>query len=133
MKNLLCSLLIPVLLAQAVGCYSLREIKLAELDKYNYDKLYLTTKDSSKYILLNGSYDPNISNWEAVNDSLILSTNKPPVYSKNKTTIEKEQAVIPFSSINNIKIYDFNLLTTSILIIGILGALVVYGLANLFK
>ncbi len=127
MKNLICSLLIPALMAQSIGCYSSREISLSEMEQYKKDKLYLTTSDLSEYILLNESKDPNVSNWSVVNDSLFLSTDRLMPYSQNAEILVKERTVIPSSSIKNLHADEFNLLATSGLIIGII--VVLEGLA----
>ena len=124
MKNLICSFLIPALMAQFLGCYSSREISLSEMEPYKKDKLYLTTNDLSEYILLNESKDPNISNWSVVNDSLFLSTDRLMPYSQNAKILVKEQKVIPSSAIKNLHAEEINSLATIGLIVGILVVLV---------
>ncbi len=84
MKKIICAILIPAFLAQAAGCFSMREIKTQELNDFKDQKLYLRTNDSSEYILVKGSNELNISNWEISNDSLILMINKLQRYSRMK-------------------------------------------------
>ncbi len=130
MKSLICSLLLPALMAQSIGCYSSTEISFSEMEQYKKDKLYLTTSDLSEYILLNESNDPNVSNWSVVNDSLILSTDRMMPYSQNAEILVKERTVIPSSSIKNLHTDEFNSLATSGLIIGILVISVYWAIST---
>ncbi len=130
MKNIICAILIPAFLAQAVGCYSSNEIKLTELDQYKNEKLYLTTKDSSEYILFNGSGNLKTSTWEIMNDSLILSSDKLLPYLQNAQLRVNERTIVPFSSIDYVRSQEFNGLTTGFLVLGILGAAFIYFAAN---
>ena len=120
MKNFICSLLIPAFLFQTVGCYNSTVIQPGELDGYKNKKLYLRTTDASEYILLNGSKEPNISNWEVSGDSLFLVTDRLRRYSQNEEIVEKERTIISYSSINSIRLDEFNILTSCLLTLGII-------------
>ncbi len=120
MKNFICSLLIPVFLFQAVGCYNSTVIQPGELNKFTDKKLYLRTTDASEYILLNGSEEPNISNWEISDDSLFLVTDRLKRYSQNEVIVEEERTTIPYSSINSIRRDEFNYVTSCLLTLGIM-------------
>lgn len=60
MKKYISSILIPCLLLQLWGCYSLNEISLEELN--NEEEVIITTKDSLKYFLKRNITDEEILN-----------------------------------------------------------------------
>jgi hypothetical protein len=53
MKRYISAVLIPCFLLQVTGCYSQREIKLAEFNQYDSDNPILITKDSITYYFKN--------------------------------------------------------------------------------
>ena len=68
MKRYISSILIPCLLLQFVGCYSLNEIPLGDLN--NEEEVIITTKDSLKYYLKR-----NITNEEILNNPDVYFSN----------------------------------------------------------
>jgi len=131
MKNIICYILIPAFLAQTVGCFSMRDIRAQELNDFKDQKLYLKTNDSSEYIMVKGSDDLNISNWEVSNDSLILRTDKLYRYSRNENIIVKELSVVPFSSISQISFREFSLGTTTLTIVSSLLILTALAISSI--
>ncbi|MBK7632274.1 MAG: hypothetical protein IPJ23_16520 [Ignavibacteriales bacterium] len=91
MKRYISAVLIPCLLLQLCGCYSLRDITLEEME--NREELKITTKDSSEYNLV-----------QDIDKSKVLKN--PGVYYSNEWLLNKEAETINLKTYHAIEYYN---------------------------
>lgn len=124
MKNkYIASVLIPALLIQLYGCYSMQDISKDELAGLKEgDDLIVQTKDSTIYFFEETNY--HISNDSLYGKGYAKFSDVPDFKILNKSAIS-------LTSIKTIQQEDLNLITTGLLIGGILAG-VIAGILILF-
>ena len=124
MKNkYIASVLIPALLIQLYGCYSMQDISKDELAGLKEgDDLIVQTKDSTIYFFEETNY--HISNDSLYGKGYAKFSDLPDFKILNKSAIS-------LTSIKTIQQEDLNLITTGLLIGGILAG-VIAGILILF-
>lgn len=128
MKRYVSAILIPCLLIQFYGCYSFKDITIDELKNYKGNN-EIKIKTKQKEVLIErktGEISP--MDWEA-SDSLITINIKEIIKWENYNKLIDQVAEIKYSEIESVEIEELNILTTTLLTVGIVGiiALVVAG------
>ena len=128
MKRYISSILIPCLLLQFVGCYSYKDITIDELKNYIGNNEIKIKTNQDEVLIERKPGEINPMDWEA-SDSLITIKTKEMIKWENYNKLIDQVAEIKYSEIESVEIEELNILTTTLLTVGIVGiiALVVAG------
>lgn len=133
MKRYIAAVLIPCLLLQLFGCYSMREMSIDELKSYTGSDEIVIKTNEKEYFIYRKTSTNNSFDWKA-DDSLITIIKKEPLtlenYNKGYYTLSEQVIRIRNNEILCIETDEFNLLTTSILVLSIVGIFVLAALSG---
>ena len=127
MKRYISAILIPCLLLQFAGCYSQKEIILAEFNHYESDDPILITKDSITYYFKKNittskilkNEDKNLVTDGVVKDDTLLFNLKKIDINRPSTSLAKiisKPISLPADSIKRLYISEFDLGQTALLV-----------------
>lgn len=127
MKRCMATILIPCLLLQLFGCYTMDEITLDELK--NENEAIITTQDSTKYYLTQSINDADMidksnsyfsDNWllKPEEEKIMLITHRGIKVKESSKIwqIKKDTVLIKYQDIKNVSVENFNVV---ILLLGI--------------
>ena len=131
MKRYISAILIPCLLLQLFGCYSFREVTMAELQKYtgpNEVKLITTEKEIIIKRQLSGDLQVR---WETSDSSVVINSTE---LIKNNNSVKpvSNKSEIMFEKINSVEIEEYDNLKTLGLTFGIMLAAIIIIAAATF-
>ena len=131
MKRYISAILIPCLLLQLFGCYSFREVTMAELQKYtgpNEVKLITTEKEIIIKRQLSGDLQVR---WETSDSSVVINSTE---LIKNNNSVKpvSNKYEIMFEKINSVEIEEYDNLKTLGLTFGIMLAAIIIIAAATF-
>jgi len=127
MKRYISAILIPGLLLQLLGCYSMREMTLEELKNYKGPD-DIIVKTNHEEVLINRKPSGITSiNWKASDSSITIKIEKLITIEKyNKLSNQdlrkftKQENEIKYYDIESVEIEEINYFKTSLLTVGIL-------------
>ena len=128
MKKYISSILIPCLLLQFVGCYSFKAITIDELKNYKGTNEIMIKTNQNEVLIERKTGEISPMDWEA-SDSLITIKTKEMIKWENYNKLIDKVAEIRYNEIESVEIEELNILTTTLLTVGIVAivALVVAG------
>ncbi len=128
MKKYISSILIPCLLLQFFGCYSFKVITIDELKNYKGTNEIMIKTNQNEVLIERKTGEISPMDWEA-SDSLITIKTKEMIKWENYNKLIDKVAEIRYNEIESVEIEELNILTTTLLTVGIVAivALVVAG------
>ncbi len=126
MKRYISAILIPCLLLQIYGCYSMREMTKEELKTFNGTNDIILKTNQNEILIYRKSSGNNPMDWEA-GDSLIVVNTKEQVKWENYEKSVDKITEIKLNEIERVEIDEFDILETSLLIAGIIGIFIFFA------
>ena len=128
MKKYISAILIPFLLLQFFGCYSFKVITIDELKNYKGTNEIMIKTNQNEVLIERKTGEISPMDWEA-SDSLITIKTKEMIKWENYNKLIDKVAEIRYNEIESVEIEELNILTTTLLTVGIVAivALVVAG------
>jgi len=116
MKKYISAVLIPCLMMQLFGCYSFQNISVEELsNQKERDDITLIDTENYEYLF-------KVKNYTISNDSIVGKAMRNKI--NNETEKEVFKGKIAISDIKSIQKYQINYVTSTLLILSIVGIIV---------
>jgi len=116
MKKYISAVLIPCLMMQLFGCYSFQNISVEELSNQK-ERDDITLNDTENY-----EYLFKVKNYTISNDSIVGKAMRNKI--NNETEKEVFKGKIAISDIKSIQKYQINYVTSTLLILSLVGIIV---------
>ena len=131
MKRYISAILIPCFLLQFFGCYSHRLMATEELKHYKGNNDILIKTNQAEIIISRKSNGGSSINWEANDSSVTIKKNEPiPVETYNEISgqdlkqLTNQETKIKYSDIESVEIDEINYLSTSLLVLSLVGLII---------
>ena len=127
MKKYISAVLIPCLLLQLSGCYSMGVMTLEELKNYAGPNDIKIKTDQNEFLINRKSNETILMNWEAGDSLIVIKTTqaiKMETYNnintaENYNSLKNQLIEIKYDDIESVEIEELDLLKTAILTVGI--------------
>ena len=127
MKAYISAILIPCVLIQLYGCYSMRVITSEELKSFKGTNDIILKTNQTEILIYRKLSEFNPMDWVASDSSISIKT-KEQVQWENYYKLVDKCTEIKFNEIESVEIEELNILTTALLTAGIAG-IITLGIA----
>ena len=118
-KEIIASVLIPAFLMQLVGCYSSKEITIADLKNLKENNSIRVVTFNSAYNLQNPPETKDRYKWSLDENNIYILSSWQMYVGNNQIKRVADTTIIPLSSIKNIYTKNFDSVNTILCVIGI--------------
>ena len=140
MKRYVSAILIPCFLFQVFGCYSMKQMTIAELKSYDGDNDIVLKTRLGDVIINRKSCKDSSMNWVASNNLITINVTKPVTMENYKNLNSKdlyeamhEESELKYSDIENITSKEIDILNTTGVAVGciLIACVIIFVIANL--